>query len=166
MVNWFVLKSPRSHSREHNSSINDAGKTGYWFAEGWIWTLLYPHTTHVITRQSQGLNVGCEAGKLLGKAQWTLHDFGLGPQSTGSRSKIDKWGCAKLNKLCRLRKATKRKETVHGVREKNCEPLFTKGWVLKIHKELKHLKQVKLGKEPEQTFLMMRQWARPPWLSL
>jgi hypothetical protein len=34
-----------------------------------------------------------------------------------------------------------------------------------IHKELRHLSEVKLGQEPEQTFLKGRQWARDPWLT-
>jgi hypothetical protein len=73
-------------------------------------------------------------------------------------------GLHESNTLCRVREAAKSKETVHRVTEKNCKPLCTKGWVLKIHKELRHLKQVKLWKEPEQTLFKTRQWARPAWL--
>jgi hypothetical protein len=46
-----------------------------------MWTLLYAHTTNVITRQSEGLNAGCEAAKLLGKAS------GLGLKAQSAEAK-------------------------------------------------------------------------------
>jgi hypothetical protein len=131
-----------------------------WYWENWILTYTV-ETSYNIHHHKADSRVKCR--------MWNSKAIGESTREPAwNRSGVSKqnrqMGLHQTNKLLRVREATKSKETDCRVRENICKPLFAKEWILKIHKGLRHLKQVKVGKEPEQTFLKRRQWARHPWL--